>query len=256
MMKGFFTELYARDSSLFIFGVICFAAAAAFLVASRYTDVQVMGTNAWYKPTKFALSIGIYAWTIAWFLNYLGSYPGQRLTSWIIIVLLGFEIVYIALQAGRGQLSHYNTSTPAYAGLYVGMAAAATAVTLWTAYIGVLFFQCEFPDLPAYYIWAIRLGIVLFVIFSLEGFVMGSRMSHTIGGPDGGEGIPFLNWSRKYGDPRVAHFIGMHALQVLPFVSYFLLKNVKATVVVSFFYLILACYVLVQAFMGKPFYKL
>jgi hypothetical protein len=119
----------------------------------------------------------------------------------------------------------------------------------------VLFFNRDFPDLPDYYVWAIRLGILLFVIFSLEGFVMGSRMSHTIGGPDGEEGLPFLNWSRKYGDPRVAHFIGMHALQLLPILSYYVLKNVKLTIVVSILYALMALYVLAQAFLGKPFIR-
>ncbi len=59
----------------------------------------------------------------------------------------------------------------------------------------------------------------------------------------------------KYGDPRIAHFIGMHALQVLPLVSFYLLKNTKATILLSALYLLLAVYTLVQALQGKPFIK-
>jgi hypothetical protein len=170
--------------------------------------------------------------------------------------MFAFEIIYIAIQAGRGELSHFNVSNTFYSSMYILMALAATVVTLFTGYIGILFFQKGFPDLCDYYMWAIRLGIIVLVIFSLEGFVMGSRMSHTIGGPDGAHGIPFLNWSRKYGDPRVAHFIGMHALQVLPLASYYILKNLKLTLGFALLYGLLALYVLLQALNAKPFHKM
>lgn len=80
-------------------------------------------------------------------------------------------------------------------------------------------------------------------------------MSHTIGGPDGGAGIPILNWSKKFGDPRIAHFIGMHALQVLPVLSYYLLRNTQLTIFVSLLYLALAVFTLVQALKGKSLFS-
>ena len=132
------------------------------------------------------------------------------------------------------------------------MALAATIATLATAFIGVLFFKNDFLDLPLHYLWSIRLGIFLFVVFAFEGFVMGSRMTHTIGGADGGSGIPILNWSKKFGDPRIAHFIGMHALQVLPVLSYYLFRNTQLTIIFGILYFALAIFSLIQALKGKP----
>lgn len=235
----------------FIFGAACLLLAIICLVLTRATTTQVNNVNAWYKPFKFAASLWLYSWTMAWYCHYLPSF-NTALFSWSVIVLLGFEIVYISLMAGRGLLSHFNLSTPFYSIMYSLMALAATAVTLYTAYVGVLFFTVSLPALPPYYVWAIRLGIVLFVVFSLEGFVMGSRLSHTIGGPDGGPGIPVLNWSTKFGDPRIAHFIGMHALQVLPLLSYYLLRNTRATLLLATCFGLLAVFALVQALKGKP----
>lgn len=255
-MKNFIETLWLRNETLAIFGALNLLAALAFFILCRTTQLEVAGVNAWFKPAKFALSIGIFSWTMGWYAAYLDEPGVVRVFNWVVVLTLGFEILYISLQAGRGQLSHYNLSSPTYSFLYFLMALAATIVTLWTAYFGLLFFQKQLPELPGYYLWGIRLGIIIFVVFSFEGFVMGSRMSHTVGGLDGDHGIPFLGWSTKFGDPRVAHFIGMHALQVLPLLAFYVLKNTKLTLATGLMYGLLAVWVLTQALAGKPFMRL
>jgi NO-binding membrane sensor protein with MHYT domain len=188
---------------------------------------------------------------MAWYCSYL-PYFNIKAFNWAIILLLGFEIFYIALQAGRGQLSHYNVSTPLYSALYSLMALAASAVTIYTGYVGFLFFKHSFPDLPQYYVWAIRLSIILFVIFSFEGFAMGSRLNHSVGALNDNSNWFIVGWSKTVGDLRVSHFIGMHALQVLPLLSYYLLKNTKLTIALSILYGLLALATLIQAIQGRP----
>ena len=61
-------------------------------------------------------------------------------------------------------------------------------MTLFTAVMGWFFFTDNFPDLSLSYLWGIRLGIILFVIFAFEGGAMGAQMSHTVGAADGGTG--------------------------------------------------------------------
>ena len=135
------------------------------------------------------------------------------------------------------------------------MALAAVGISLWTAYIGVLFFRADLSELSSAYVWGIRLGIIVFVIFSMQGLVMGSRLTHTIGGPDGSPGLPAVNWSRAYGDLRVAHFMGMHALQVLPILAYYVLRNVTLTLLVGLLYGIVTTLVFIQAMHGKPLFR-
>ena len=253
-MIEFLENLKTRNETLFYYGLVCLGFSILFLILTRITDTQVYGVNAWYKPFKFAFSTSLFAWSMAWYCYYLPDF-NIRIFNWLVIVLLGFEIFYIAFQASRGQLSHYNTSTPLYSVLFSLMALAASAVTLYTAYVGWLFFKSDFPALPHYYLWAIRLGIIIFVVFSFEGFAMGSRLSHSVGAMNDNSNWFILGWSKTVGDLRVSHFIGMHALQFLPLLSYYLLKNTKLTIGLSIMYGLLAVIMLIQALQGKPLFN-
>lgn len=251
-MKDFFDLLQFRNGPLFIFGCFNMLVAVLCVLLTLFSNITVKGVNAWFKPLKFALSIGIFSWTMGWYTWELHAPGPVNLYNWIVIIFLGFEIAYIALQAGRGQQSHFNTSTPVYALLFQLMGLAAALVTFWTGYIGLLFFQSDLSGLPDYYVLSIRIGICLFVIFSLEGALMGARLAHTVGGPDGGPGLPILKWSTRYGDLRIAHFIGMHALQVVPLLSWYVFRNTTLTMVVGLLYGGLAIYTLIRALKAKP----
>ncbi len=253
-MNYFISTLKLRNETLFYFGIICLLLAIIFIVVSKFSSIEVLGLNAWIKPFKFAFSTFLYAWAMAWFIGYLPNF-NATVFNWIIVVTLGFEIIYITFQAAKGQLSHFNLTTPAYATLYSLMAIAASIATIATGYIGVKFFTLNVTHLPTHYLWSIRLGIFIFVVFAFQGFIMGGRLTHTVGGTDGGDGIAILNWSKKQGDLRIAHFIGMHALQVLPVISYYILKNTKVTIALGIGYCVLAVFTLVQALQAKPFYK-
>jgi hypothetical protein len=250
-MIDFIQQIKLRNETLFYFGLVCLLLSVVFLLLTKITTVQVYHVNAWYKPFKFAFSTFLFAWAMAWYCYYLPNF-NIHLFNWSVIILLGFEIFYIAFQASKGQLSHYNLSTPIYSALYSMMALAATLVTLYTAYVGILFFKNDFPALPIYYLWAIRLGIIIFVIFSFEGFAMGARLNHSVGALNDNSNWLIIGWSKTVGDLRVAHFIGMHALQVLPLLSYYVFKNTKLTIGLTVMYGLLAMLTLIQALQGKP----
>jgi len=251
-MLTFFETLKYRNEWLFYFGALFLVAAVACAVLITLTQNQVLGANTYLKPFKFLLSSGILSWTLAWSIGYLGERSDLSIAVWIIIANLCFQDIYIFSQAARGMTSHFNVSTPFYSGMFSLMAASSTVLTLGVMYLGIQFWTGRFPDLPAHYVWAIRLGFLVFVLFAFQGFAMGARMAHTVGAPDGSEGLPIVNWSRRFGDLRIAHFVGMHALQVLPLLSWYLLRNTKATFAVSALYLMLAGFTMAQALSGKP----
>lgn len=251
-MLTLLNELKHRNEALFYFGVLLFAGALLCTILILLTDKQVLGVNSFVKPFKFFLSTGIYVWTMGWITFYLNDEKKVSLFNGVVIAVLAFETIYIFWQAARGQLSHFNISSKLNGAMFTLMGIAISIMTLWTGYIAYLFFVKNFPALPAGYVWGIRLGLVLFVIFAFEGGLMAARLAHTVGAADGGEGLPLLNWNKQNGDLRIAHFVGMHALQVLPLFGYYISRSATITIVFAIVYCIVSTLLMIQALKGRP----
>ncbi|MBC8084582.1 MAG: hypothetical protein H7Z21_15400, partial [Hymenobacter sp.] len=182
-MSQFLATLVLRNAPLYYFGWVCLVGVLGCAGLSQLSRTQVMGVNAWVKPFKFFSSIGLFVWTMGWYLGYLGQRPAVAVYTWVVVGALAFELLCIAGQAARGQRSHFNTLSPFGVVLSVAMGVAIVVMTLWTAYIGLVFGRAPLPGLPPAYAWAIRLGIGLFVVFALQGGLMVTRRAHTVGGP-------------------------------------------------------------------------
>lgn len=248
----FFTTLSVRNPTLYRFGLLCLLAAVVTAALIMFTETKVLGINAWVKPTKFFVSTAIFVWTIAWLAFYLEEYTSVRAYSWMVVIVFTVELSYIVWKAAVGELSHFNVSTPFSSVMWSVMGLLIVSMTLWTAYLGGLFFVHRFPELPLPFVWGIRLGILLFVVFAFEGSLMARQLAHSVGGADGGAGLPVTNWSTQHGDLRVAHFFGLHALQILPLASFYLLKRVDLVWAFAVLYLTLVSLTFWQAKQGKP----
>ncbi len=248
----FFATLHHRNPILSSFGWICMVMAIACIVGIAKTETIIAGANAWLKPFKFFISSAIFSFTMAWILHYLNTPRHVFAYSCTTIAILAFETLYIAFKASKGELSHFNISTSFNSAMYAAMGISILVLTVWTAFLSFLFFTTTFPQLPDSYVWGIRFGLLLFVVFALEGGLMGARLAHTVGAADGGEGFPVTQWSKHHGDLRIAHFLGMHALQVLPLLGYYLLKDIKTIVMAAAIYFIVTTFLFVQALLGKP----
>jgi hypothetical protein len=82
--------------------------------------------------------------------------------------------------------------------------------------------------------------------------------AHTVGAPDGGRGLPGTGWSTTHGDLRVAHFVGLHAMQVLPLLTLGIRRirrgqdtQARSTVVLAVSYAALFGVMLAQAVRGN-----
>jgi hypothetical protein len=179
----------------------------------------ILGLNPWVKPGKFDISVIVFLLTAAvmlWALGRDGKWQRSRWwIGWGFGIALIVENSIISLQSARGVRSHMNYSTPldgilfGIMGLFivVNTAMAAWLLALWCAA------KTSYPRVT---VWAVRLGLLLLLVASAEGVRMVMNGGHTVGAADGGPGLPFVNWSTQHGDLRMAHFFGLHAMQLFP----------------------------------------
>lgn len=211
-----------RSPLLFWAGVGLLMAMVPTWVLSWLDPQTFNGINAFYKPLKFQLSLGMYLLTLGWMRRYLSptGMQGQHIhfTSEVPSAIAWLEMLYILWRASRGEGSHFNLSTTLSSALYSLMGVGAIALVGSTAVLAVMLAQHPREDLNPAYLLAVRVSLWMTTILGgLAGILMSVHLSHWVGGPasDTG-GIPLLGWSRTGGDLREAHFWGIHAIQIVP----------------------------------------
>lgn len=210
---------------------------AATIILSIFDSRLVTGAPVWVKPMKFAISITLYTGTLAWLLSYVEGH--SRLVRWIGgLTALGFfvELAAIFVQAARGVSSHFNISTPFDSILFGLMGWFVMVIWVMNIVTAVLLMRQKMDNRP--FAWALRLGLVVTAVGAVLGFLMTSPTTdqlsamqagevvtivgaHSVGVADGGPGLPFVGWSTEGGDIRPAHFVGLHALQLIPLLGIF-----------------------------------
>ncbi len=250
--------------------------AAACLVGGLVDDRVVTGAPVWDKPAKFSLSILVYAVSWSWLIARLPRFRRQaHVVGTVVAVALVIEQAVIVGAAAAGTTSHFNVTTPLATALWGVMAASVTVLYLCAFLTSLAVLRLRLPD-PA-----LTLGIRAGALIALVGIGLAYLMTsptaaqladfhrvagaHTVGAADGGAGLPVLGWSTTSGDLRIPHFVGMHALQLLPVAALLLglaarripalapdRVRVRLTAIAAVAYLAAVALVTAQALAGQP----
>ena len=268
-------DLLGRSSPpLTAVGAVMLVAAVAFAVGILVDPRIITGAPAWLKPFKFAISTAIYSLTLAWIFGYLPDWPRvRRVVGWTTAIVFVLGVAIIGAHAWRGTTSHFNASTTLDQTLYAIMGGAILLQTLISVAVVVALWRQPFADRVLG--WAFRLGMTLTVVGALTGPLMtrptpaqladmraGKRVTtigaHSVGGMDGGPGLPVTCWSREHGDMRVPHFVGLHAVQSLALIAVGLRRwrrseavRVRALLAAATCYALLFVLLLWQALQGQ-----
>lgn len=204
-----------RNGPLAVAVLVAALGVAVAVVGATVDSRTITGAPAWLKPLKFALSITFYCATVQWMLRYVQDRPRlTRICAWLTTVALLGELFLVDLQAYRGTTSHFNISTRFDASVLAVMAA--LVVIVFGTAVVLAFVLLRQPHLPGWFAAGLQGGLFVCLLGMLEAVLMIAHHGHTVGAPDGSPGLLLIGWSSQHGDLRIAHFTGLHALQVLP----------------------------------------
>ncbi|MEQ9364596.1 MAG: hypothetical protein RIF32_10150 [Leptospirales bacterium] len=228
-------RLWRRNPPLALTGGVMLIALALMIPAIWLDPRIVNGEAVWIKPAKFALSIALYSFTLLWILNFVQGSPRvqkiARAAGWVIALMFLIEVIAIFGQAARGRSSHFNNATIVDGVIFNVMGAAITI--LFVMHLAISYVLLRPADGERVLASGLRTGMLVAALGMAVGYLMVSPSAeqiavlaegrtpqkiggHAVGAPDGGPGIPLSGWSATAGDLRVAHFFGMHAMQLLP----------------------------------------
>lgn len=215
--KNIYLELLAREKTLTIYGLAMLLLMVPTLIALGLDDRVIRGVGVWDKPLKFMASTAIFSLSAAWFIGLLPKMQrSSRSTIWMVRLLIAtslFEVAYISFQASIGEASHYNTGDIFHRIMFGLMAIAAVGLTFSQAWLAWLIARYA---MRPYTTWtlAVILGLLFtFVLGTASGFMLGAMQ------PPAGVGLPFLGWHLGAADARPAHFLGVHAQQLIPLIG-------------------------------------
>lgn len=222
---GFVSPLAAqlrREPLLSGLGLALLAAVPPTLLALALDGRTLGGVPVLLKPLKFQLSLGLHMLTLALALGALDPAVRRgRMARWAVAAVLTatiFEAGWITFQGARGLPSHF-AQTPFGAVMYALMGAFATVLVAATSVLGLLLLRApRRAGVEPVLARAAGLGLL---VSGLAGLVTGWAISlhgaSAVGVvPPGSPVVPLFGWSGVAGDLRAAHFVGLHAAQVLP----------------------------------------
>ena len=242
--KTFLQRAWRTNRPLTILGVAMILVFLATLAGVLLDHRVITGAPAWLKPAKFAVSVSVYCLTFVWLLGFVESRLRlARLAANVTVVSFIVEMTVILTQAARGTTSHFNVTTPLNTFLWLTMGAFIVVVWTMNLLLAILLLFERIPNRS--FAWSLRLGLLVSLVGMGSGFLMvrptheqlvtmaanhGPRIvgAHSVGVADGGPGLPVVGWSTVGGDLRVAHFLGIHAMQILPFFGWFVARRRNA----------------------------
>lgn len=248
------------------FDVALATSVAAFILMMIWAGFETrtfQDAPVWLKPAKFALSFIVHFGTLALIVRAMS--PDRRagwviaVTEAVMVISFLFEMVYITFQAARAEGSHYNVGDPFHAVLYGFMGLGSILLVVGPVAVAAVTWRDTVFG-PVTRVGLVAGAVASCILTLIVAGTLSGLESHFVGVPaPGAATIPVFGWSASVGDLRPAHFLSLHALQVLPLVGLWADREGRSgwvVIGVAVIWSVATLALFAQAMMGLPLIRL
>lgn len=217
---GIFGALYRRNRAYTVIGFTILAFVPIIFALMQIDDRMTDGQNVWLKPLKFHVSLGTYSLTLAFFSAWMSekgrnSFIQRSIVFWFALAMI-FETIWLLSASAQGIRSHFNDDGGLYTILYPISGLFAIILVLAALVMGISVLRARKEANNEGLAEAIGWGLILtFVLTAVTVSPLTSPFAD-LGGSKSGYNEGIFGWRMEGGDLRAAHFLGTHALHVVP----------------------------------------
>ncbi|MCX6294105.1 MAG: hypothetical protein NT127_07410 [Sphingobacteriales bacterium] len=177
-------------------------------------------------------------------MHYLNNEVQRSFLTWGLLVTTFLQTSGILFQSLRGVSSFFKQNTP-FDDLIFNLQIVNYFVffILMVVITYLLYFQKKNTE-SQHFTWGIRLGLVIFLI----GLSIGFYMMLVYGNFESIKDSFILN--KKHGNLIIPFFLGIHGLQIIPLLSYYIFQNKRQVVNFAWLYFIMMVVFLFMAFIN------
>jgi hypothetical protein len=210
-------------------------------------DIRVVdGISLWSMPFRLSIGSGVYIFTIAWLSYLLNNTRVRKVITAFIFLIFSCFLAIVFIQMINERIIFISRDTPFDQLMNQLSLVLFLFFLILQMWITTLFLKQKKNMHSQHFTWGVRMGFVVFTFFLsiLFAFFLFKDKNVYLEFLQFERGLPF--------EIQASFYLGLHSIQIIPLLSYYLFDQKKQVVFFSIGYVVLIL-VLMVLFLLKSF---
>ncbi|MEN9964754.1 MAG: hypothetical protein RL582_1849 [Bacteroidota bacterium] len=229
----FVQDLQQRNKWLYVLGCIVFVLGIISLGFLLFDIRVVDGISLWSMPFRLSIGSGVYIFTIAWLSYLLNNTRFRKVITAFIFSIFSCFLAIVFIQMINQRIIFISRDTPFDQLMNQLSLVLFLFLLILQMWITTLFFKQKKNMHSQHFTWGVRMGFVVFTFFLSILFAIFLFKDRNVY-------LEFFQFERGLPfEIQASFYLGLHSIQIIPLLSYYLFDHKKQVVFFSISYVVL-----------------